>query len=330
MSLTYKDSGVDIDKGEALVEKIKGKVKKTYGKRVIGGVGGFACLYEVADRYLAAGTDGVGTKLKLAFDLNKHDTVGIDLVAMCVNDIICTGAKPLFFMDYLATGKLDLPTSEAIIDGIVEGCLQCEAALIGGETAEMPGMYSEGEYDLAGFAVGEVYPNDILGGEKVRVGQSLLAIASDGFHSNGYSLIRRVLQNNDHPNIESLLRPTKIYWKAVKGLLEKRLVTGMAHITGGGLLNIPRMNESLGYKISLSAEEFREKFFNEDFQWIQEKGNISTHEMLKTFNGGIGLVIASENPDEVIEHLKKVGETAYLIGEITETKGLFLGDSSFS
>jgi phosphoribosylformylglycinamidine cyclo-ligase len=329
MSLTYKDSGVDIEKGDALVEKIKGKVKKTYGDRVVGGVGGFACLYEVADRYLAAGTDGVGTKLKLAFDLNKHDTVGIDLVAMCVNDIICTGAKPLFFMDYLATGKLELETGEAIIEGIVEGCLQCESALIGGETAEMPGMYSEGEYDLAGFAVGEVFPANLLGGKRVMAGQSLVALRSDGFHSNGYSLIRRVLEKHEHPDKMSLLKPTKIYWKAVKGLLEENLVTGMAHVTGGGLLNIARMNDSLGYEISYNVEEFREEFFNEDFRWIQEKGSISTKEMLKTFNGGIGLVMATSKPNDVLSHLKSIGEEGFLIGEITNKSGLFMGGTLF-
>lgn len=330
MGLSYKDSGVDIEKGDALVEKIKGKVKSTYGKRVIGGVGGFACLYEVGDRYLAAGTDGVGTKLKLAFDCNKHDTVGIDLVAMCVNDILCTGATPLFFMDYLATGKLSLEVSEAIIDGVVAGCLQSEAALIGGETAEMPGMYSEGEYDLAGFAVGEVYPDDLLGGDKVKPGHTLVGLRSDGFHSNGFSLIRRVLAENSFEEPQKLLRPTRIYWKTVKPLLEKKLVSGMAHITGGGLFNIPRMNENLGYHLNFSAEEFKEEFFDETFRWVQEKGAIDTHEMLKTFNGGIGLVMACENPQEVKELLKNQGEEAFILGEVTDSGELKLANKIFN
>lgn len=329
MGLSYKDSGVDIEKGDALVERIKSKVKSTYGSRVKGGVGGFACLYETGDRYLAAGTDGVGTKLKLAFDLNKHDTVGIDLVAMCVNDILCTGAKPLFFMDYLATGKLELETSEAIIDGVVEGCLQSEAALIGGETAEMPGMYGEGEYDLAGFAVGEVFPNNLLGGEKVREGATLIALPSVGFHSNGFSLVRRVLENNDYDHKERLLTPTKIYWKAVKGLLENDLLSGMAHITGGGLTNITRMNDSLGYELNLSGDDFKKDLFHEDFHWVQEKGGISTHEMLKTFNGGIGLVIATENPSEVFDHLSSLGEKPIELGMITGKAGLRLKGVEF-
>lgn len=330
MGLSYKESGVDIEKGDALVEKIKGKVKSTYGDRVVGGVGGFACLYEVGDRLLAAGTDGVGTKLKLAFDCNKHDTVGIDLVAMCVNDILCTGAKPLFFMDYLATGKLSLEVSEAIIDGVVSGCLQSEAALIGGETAEMPGMYNKGEYDLAGFAVGEVYPGKLLGGDKVQAGQTLIGLRSQGFHSNGFSLIRRVLQDHKYPNVEELLTPTKIYWKAVKPLLESGLVTGMSHITGGGLNNIPRMNESVGYAINHSVEEFREEFFSESFLWIQEKGKIDTNEMLKTFNGGIGLVMTTNEPQKVLESLKAIGESGVTLGQVVEAPGLTLGGNAFS
>lgn len=329
MGLSYKDSGVDIEKGDALVEKIKTKVKSTYGERVIGGVGGFACLYQVGERYLAAGTDGVGTKLKLAFECHKHDTVGIDLVAMCVNDILCTGARPLFFMDYLATGKLSLEVSEAIIDGVVSGCLQSEAALIGGETAEMPGMYGEGEYDLAGFAVGEVFPDQLLGGDKVKAGMTLIGLPSHGFHSNGYSLLRKVLEEHKFENPSELLRPTKIYWNAVKPLLEQSLIGGMAHITGGGVLNIPRMNEKLGYHLKYSVEQFREEFFDDNFLWVQEKGQISSKEMLKTFNGGIGLVMATSQPEKVLEVLKSAGEPAFILGAVVEEKGLVLGQEAF-
>ncbi len=334
MSLTYKDSGVDIEKGDALVEKIKAKVKSTYGRRVIGGVGGFACLYEVGDRYLAAGTDGVGTKLKLAFECNQHDTVGIDLVAMCVNDIICTGAKPLFFMDYLATGKLELTTSEAIIDGVVSGCLQSEAALIGGETAEMPGMYNEGEYDLAGFAVGEVFKDQVLGGEKVQMGDSLIALRSDGFHSNGYSLVRKVIEKATAENKmgdfskKDFLKPTRIYWNALKVLIEKGLLNGASHITGGGIYNIPRMNEQLGYRLNFSEDELKSEFFLPEFKWIQDIGGISTSEMLKTFNCGFGMVLATNSPQKVMSLL--ANENAVVIGEVVKDKGIFLKDHRFN
>lgn len=334
MSLTYKDSGVDIEKGDALVEKIKRKVKSTYGSRVKGGVGGFACLYEVGDRLLAAGTDGVGTKLKLAIDCNKHDTVGIDLVAMCVNDILCTGARPLFFMDYLATGKLNLQTSEDIIEGVVQGCLQSEAALIGGETAEMPGMYKDGEYDLAGFAVGEVFPDKILGGGKVKAGDILVGLASSGFHSNGYSLVRKVLEKENYSEEQKLdfLTPTKIYWSDTKTLIEKDLVNGMAHITGGGVFNIPRMNEELGYNLSLSMEDYFKTYAHNCFTFIQEKGGIETSEMLKTFNCGIGLVMAVDKSkvEILLDELKANGTEGYLLGEVSTRKGLSFDGVAFS
>ncbi len=322
MTLTYKDSGVDIEKGDALVESIKSKVKRTYGDRVESGVGGFACLYRAGDRLLAAGTDGVGTKLKLAFECNKHDSVGIDLVAMCINDILCTGAKPLFFMDYLATGKLDLEVSEAILDGIVEGCLQSECALIGGETAEMPGMYSAGEYDLAGFGVGEVFPDQILGGEKIKPGATILGLASDGFHSNGYSLLRRIIENESIDVKKRFLRPTKIYWKDVKPLLEKSLITGMSHITGGGLFNIPRINENVDYHIHTKAQDWREAYFDEDYKWVQDKASLSIEEMLKTFNCGIGLVLITDHPEQVKELLAHT--VVYDLGIVKEGAGKVL------
>jgi len=329
MGLTYKDSGVDIKKGDDLVEKIKTKVKATYGDRVKSGVGGFACLYEVGDRFLAAGTDGVGTKLKLAIEMGIHNTVGIDLVAMCVNDILCTGAKPLFFMDYLATGSLQLGVSEKILDGIVEGCLQSEAALIGGETAEMPGMYAEGDYDLAGFAVGEVFPDDLLDGSKIKEGQTLIGLKSSGFHSNGYSLIRKVFQKKSPTNKSLFLTPTKIYWKATKNLLEKKLVTGMAHITGGGLSNISRMNSSFSYQVEYSLEEWKSSFFSSEMNWLQEAGDIDTREMLTTFNGGIGLVICTESPDKLLKELEAVGEEGVFLGKVASGEGVVLRDARF-
>lgn len=329
MSLTYKDSGVDIEKGDALVESIKSKVKKTYGDRVESGVGGFACLYRTGDRLLAAGTDGVGTKLKLAFECNHHNTVGIDLVAMCINDILCTGATPLFFMDYLATGKLDLEVSEAILDGVVEGCMQSECALIGGETAEMPGMYAAGEYDLAGFGVGEVFPDQILGGERIKAGATILGLASNGFHSNGYSLLRKILEGESVEFKKKFLRPTKIYWKEVKPLLKDGLISGMSHITGGGLFNIPRMNEAMDYHLHSSLEAWREQYFDEDYCWVQDKAKLDTTEMLKTFNCGIGLVLVTDHPNEVKAILGV--DNVYDLGVVREGKGeVFLADRPFS
>jgi phosphoribosylformylglycinamidine cyclo-ligase len=321
--MTYKDSGVDIDKGDELVEKIKLKVKKTYGSRVKSGVGGFACLYEVGDRYLSAGTDGVGTKLKLAFELGIHNTIGIDLVAMCVNDILCTGSRPLFFMDYLATGQLELNTNEQIIEGVVEGCLASECALIGGETAEMPGMYNEGEYDLAGFAVGEVYPAQILGGEKVTEGMSLIALKSSGFHSNGYSLVRKVCSNWSHEEKVKLLAPTKIYWKAVKSSIEKDLICGMSHITGGGLLNLPRMNSNLDYNISMTESAWKECFYTAEMHKLENEANLNFEDMARTFNCGTGMIIAasSSKRDELLSELKACGESPIVIGTTTKGSG---------
>lgn len=321
--VTYEDAGVSIDRGEELVAKIKAKVKATYNDRVHSGVGGFACLYEVGDKMLAAGTDGVGTKLKLAFERHTHDTVGIDLVAMCVNDILCTGARPLFFMDYLATGSLDLSVSESIINGIVDGCLQSECALIGGETAEMPGMYSEGEYDLAGFAIGEVTAQDILGGDRVKAGMTLIALPAVSFHSNGFSLIRKVEDKLSDHSKDALLKPTKIYWKAVKSLLADKLVAGMSHITGGGLLNIPRMNPNLDYEISLTSDQWQEKFYLKEMHEVQEHAHLDFADMARTFNCGVGLVLAVDNAHEgqVLDHFKSMNEPAFVIGSIKEGRG---------
>lgn len=328
MSITYKDAGVDIEKGDALVEKIKLKVKSTYGSRVRSGVGGFACLYEVGDRLLAAGTDGVGTKLALAKTLNKHDTIGIDLVAMCVNDILCTGAQPLFFMDYLATGKLDVDTASHVLDGIVEGCLQSECALIGGETAEMPGMYANGEYDLAGFAVGEVKPADVLDGSRVSEGDVLIGLPSSGFHSNGYSLVRKLIKDDEIELMTAALTPTKIYWKAIKGLLEKQLLNGVSHVTGGGLLNIPRINENFAYQIdSLGFRDQAPAFMLE----IAARANTTDRELFRTFNMGVGLVciVAADKVDEVVKNLQDAGEHPVLMGYVKAGTGeVYLPDGS--
>lgn len=320
MSISYKDAGVDIEKGDEFVERIKAKVARTYGKRVVSGVGGFACLYDMGDRYLAAGTDGVGTKLKIAFDLNRHNTIGIDLVAMCVNDVLCTGATPLFFMDYLACGALELETSEAVIDGVVEGCLQSECALIGGETAEMPGFYSPGEYDIAGFAVGEVKKDELLGGDLVKASHSLVGITSSGVHSNGLSLVRKLITKEDSELYELALTPTRIYHKLVMAIRKSGIkISGMAHITGGGLSNIARMNTNLDYNITcLPNSSERPAIFNA----LTDRSGLSPRDLYQTWNMGLGLVIATESPDELISFLKsECDEKAYLLGHISEGSG---------
>ncbi|OUR97339.1 phosphoribosylformylglycinamidine cyclo-ligase [Halobacteriovorax marinus] len=303
MSKTYKDVGVDITKGDAFVEKIKKKVKSTYGENVISGVGGFACLYKMDDeRLLSAGTDGVGTKLLLAQKFNKHDTIGIDLVAMCVNDILCTGAKPLFFMDYLACSSLDVEVSSSIVDGVVEGCLQSSCALIGGETAEMPGLYKSGEYDLAGFAVGEVYRDKLVDGSKIKSGQTILGLPSSGAHSNGYSLLREIYKNDDEM-LQRLLTPTKIYTKEVTPLINDGLVSGIAHITGGGIHNISRLNKSLDYELNSWPDIHSASFMDAHtdlFSRISKDSKLSDEELYKTFNMGIGMAIMTDHPEEIL------------------------------
>lgn len=316
--LTYRDAGVDIEAGEALVEKIKAKVKSTYGERVVAGVGGFASLYQCGDRYLAAGTDGVGSKLKLAFDLNIHHTIGIDLVAMCTNDILCTGATPLFFMDYLAIGRLDVSIAEKIVEGVLEGCHQAGAALIGGETAEMPGIYREGEYDLAGFAVGEVFPGKILDGNLITEGDTLIGLPSSGFHANGFSLIRKLLNEGEEDLKRELLAPTLIYEKQVRELLERELIHGLAHITGGGFLNIPRMNNTFDYFIE------DDTFWREAppfMKFIIKRSGLSLPELQRTFNMGLGLVLATSYPNQVLEYLKEKELKGYLLGSVRRGQG---------
>ena len=328
-SISYKDSGVDIDAGNALVEAIKPIAKATKRPEVSASLGGFGALFELPmDKYkqplLVSGTDGVGTKLRLAIESKKHDQVGIDLVAMCVNDLIVQGAEPLFFLDYYATGKLDIDVATDVIKGIGEGCLQSGCSLIGGETAEMPGMYPDGDYDLAGFCVGIVEKADLIDGSKVKSGDVLLGLASSGPHSNGYSLIRKIIEvsNADlqedcggQPLVDALMAPTKIYVKSVLELMRSVEIHAISHITGGGLLeNIPRVmpNNTLA-KVDTSSWD-RPVVFD----WIQKNGNVDFHEMHRTLNCGIGLVIvvSQENKDTAISLLEKLGEDVYIIGSI--------------
>ena len=330
-SLSYAQAGVDIDAGNALVERIKPIVKGTFRPGVLTGLGGFGALFELpVDRFrepvLVSGTDGVGTKLKLAMQLGRHDTIGIDLVAMCVNDIVVAGAEPLFFLDYYATGHLDVDTASDVVRGIARGCELAGCALTGGETAEMPGMYAEGDYDLAGFAVGIVEKARILQPDRVAPGDVLLGLASSGPHSNGYSLIRKVLEVSaapldrpvdDVPLGEALLTPTRIYVKALLQLLETVDVHALAHITGGGLTeNLPRVLPHHS-----CAEIHRSSWpLPPVFDWLQQAGHIEDAEMLRTFNCGIGMVVCvpADNADRAAEVLQAAGETVYRIGQIAD------------
>jgi phosphoribosylformylglycinamidine cyclo-ligase len=286
----------------------------------VSGVGGFAALYEIdEDRYLAAGTDGVGTKVKLAQELGIHTTIGQDLVAMCVNDVICTGARPMFFLDYLASGKLDLEVHSQLVEGIAKACKEVKCALIGGETAEMPGVYATGVYDLAGFCVGEVNKKSWLSPEKVSPGDTLIGIASSGFHSNGYSLVRKLVKDNETELKKELLTPTKLYVNLVMNLLKSQPenITGLAHITGGGFHNIPRMNEELGYEITnLPSDAFRPGFMNE----IVRRSGMDNEKSYETFNMGIGLVIACKNPEKLMASLTL--EKHLVLGKVTARGGL--------
>jgi len=315
--ITYKDAGVDIERGDEFVERIKAKVRSTYSDRVMSGVGGFAALYKMhGGKLLATGTDGVGTKVKLAQVLNKHDTVGIDLVAMCVNDIICTGATPMFFLDYLATGKLELEVAESIIDGIVEGCKQAEASLVGGETAEMPGLYGEGEYDLAGFAVGEVDEAALIDGQKIKEGDAIFALASAGFHSNGYSLVRKMVKEHETKLMQDCLTPTRIYWKTVKDILP--LANGMAHITGGGLGNVPRMNGAFDYVLEyLPKLDEIPSVFGE----MVNRCGLDGKELYETFNMGMGFMIATSEPENLAARLSALGEKFWKVGHVVKGQG---------
>lgn len=322
--MDYKEAGVDVEKGDLFVEKIKKFIGETYTDQVVSGVGGFAALYAIdEDRYLAAGTDGVGTKVKLAQELDLHHTIGQDLVGMCVNDVICTGARPLFFLDYLASGKLDLPVHTKLVEGIAKACKEVKCALIGGETAEMPGVYETGVYDLAGFCVGEVMKENWLGPEKVKFGDTLVGIASSGFHSNGYSLVRKLVEAHETELKTELLMPTKLYVNQIQTLLKKQKsnIHGLAHITGGGFHNIPRMNEELGYKItSLPPDSMRSNAMNT----IIERSKLNQAALYETFNMGIGMVIACADPALLMRELELMDEKVMILGKVTEGSGLIL------
>ena len=336
--LTYRDAGVDIDAGDELVERIKPVVKRTMRKEVLAGVGGFGALVEVPlDRYkkpvLVSGTDGVGTKLRLAIDTGRHDKIGIDLVAMCVNDIVVSGAEPLFFLDYYATGKLRVDVAESVIRGIAEGCLLAGCALVGGETAEMPGMYHGDDYDLAGFAVGVVEKDRIIDGSATAAGDVVIGLASSGPHSNGYSLIRKLIsvaqagdktQLDGRPLFDRLLTPTRIYVKSLLALTQQVAVKGFAHITGGGLTdNIPRVLPE-GLEVVLRRRSWAR---DPVFEWLAATGRIGPAEMYRTFNCGIGMVVvvASQDVDAALALLAKQGETAGVIGQVgSGTRGVHI------
>ncbi|MFZ9405609.1 MAG: phosphoribosylformylglycinamidine cyclo-ligase [Burkholderiaceae bacterium] len=331
--LSYKAAGVDIDAGDALVERIKPLARRTLREGVLTGIGGFGALFEVPKRYrepvLVSGTDGVGTKLRMAFALNRHDTVGIDLVAMSVNDILVQGAEPLFFLDYFACGRLDVDTAASVVGGIAQGCEQAGCALIGGETAEMPDMYPDGEYDLAGFAVGAVEKSAIIDGKTIMPGDVVIGLASSGVHSNGYSLVRRVIERAcgsvDAPDLQkdldgrsladAVMAPTRIYVKPVLALLAEMPVKGIAHITGGGLVeNVPRVLP-VSCQAVLEQSAWRRPAI---FDWLQREGSIETAEMHRVFNCGIGmvLVVDASRAQACVDRLRALGETAERIGSI--------------
>ncbi|MBI3901336.1 MAG: phosphoribosylformylglycinamidine cyclo-ligase [Nitrosomonadales bacterium] len=332
--LSYRDAGVDIDAGDRLVENIKPFAKRTMRPEVLSGIGGFGGLVEISKKYrepvLVSGTDGVGTKLKLAFELDRHDTVGIDLVGMSVNDILVQGAEPLFFLDYFACGKLNVEAATEVIKGIALGCEQSGCALIGGETAEMPGMYPVGEYDLAGFAVGVVEKSQIITGDNIKPGDTVLGLASNGAHSNGYSLVRKIIERS-HPDLNALfdgertladciMAPTRIYVKPLLALMQTLTVKGMAHITGGGLLeNIPRVLPQNVVAVLDGKSWHTPKLFD----WLREQGNVAQQEMYRTFNCGIGMIVVVDknDADTALNQLKAAGETAWAIGTIQARAG---------
>jgi phosphoribosylformylglycinamidine cyclo-ligase len=336
--VTYRDAGVDIDAGEELVERIKPGVKRSMRREVLGGIGGFGALVEVPlDRYrkpvLVSGTDGVGTKLRLAIDTGRHDTVGIDLVAMCVNDVVVQGAEPLFFLDYFATGKLDVDVATRVVEGIVEGCVQAGCALVGGETAEMPGMYHGEDYDLAGFCVGIVEKDSILDGSTTAAGDIVLGLPSSGPHSNGFSMIRKILkvagrdieaEIDGVALVDRLMAPTRIYVKPLLRLIAALPVHGLSHITGGGLIdNIPRVIPD-GLEVILERKSWRREVV---FEWLQAEGRVADQEMYRVFNCGIGMTVqvAVHDADKAIAILRDAGQEALVIGEVKSgTRGVVI------
>ena len=341
MAISYRDSGVDVERGYKAVELMKRHVKTTFDANVLGDIGSFGGFYSIAgekmeEPVLVAGTDGVGTKLKYAFLADKHDTIGIDAVAMCVNDIVCQGAKPLFFLDYFATGRLSPETVATVVSGVAEGCRQAGCALIGGETAEMPGFYADGEYDIAGFAVGIVDKKNIINGKNIQAGDALIGIASSGIHSNGYSLVRRLFGDSSNSRdldryddrlkdkvLNVLLTPTKIYVRTILGLISKVKVKGIAHITGGGFIeNIPRIfPEGIGCEIVKDSYPLPAIF-----QIMQERSELSDREIYNTFNMGIGMVVcvAQADAERTVKELEAAGECAYIIGKTVEGSGVTL------
>lgn len=333
-SLSYRDAGVDINAGDSLVERIKPFAKRTMRPEVLGDLGGFGALVEISQKYrhpvLVSGTDGVGTKLKLAFEWDQHDTVGIDLVAMSVNDILVQGAEPLFFLDYFACGKLDVERAAAVIKGIAAGCEQSGCALIGGETAEMPGMYPDGEYDLAGFAVGVVEKEQVINGRSIVAGDVVLGLASNGIHSNGYSLVRKIIEraqpeldaefNQGKTLRQAIIAPTRLYVKPILAALKQFTIKGMAHITGGGISeNVPRILPE-NTVVAIDSQSWP---LPKLFQWLQQAGNVEIQEMYRTFNCGIGmvLVVSAEDADAIQKFLQQQGETVYQIGRIHSRQG---------
>lgn len=324
--LSYRDAGVDIDAGDALIEAIKPFAKRTMRPEVLAGIGGFGALCRIPRKYrqpvLVSGTDGVGTKLKLAFAYGRHDTVGIDLVAMSVNDVLVQGAEPLFFLDYYACGKLDAEVAAKVVQGIARGCELAGCALIGGETAEMPGMYADGEYDLAGFCVGVVERERIVSGRAIKPGDAVLGLASSGAHSNGYSLIRRIIEREapDAKMVDAIMAPTRIYVKPVLKLLRSVRIKGLAHITGGGLVgNLPRILPRRTRAVIRASAWPRPPLFD----WLQRKGAVADAEMHRVFNCGIGMVavVAAADARRAAARLRALGETVYEIGAIEKTKG---------
>ena len=328
--LSYEDAGVNIEHGNELVKRLKKTVSNTHRQGVMGGLGGFGALFDLGSLnykhpVLVSGTDGVGTKIKLAIDNNRHESIGIDLVGMCVNDLIVQGADPLFFLDYFACSSLDVDVAETVINGIAEGCSLAGCSLVGGETAEMPGMYQSGEYDLAGFCVGVVEKNEIITGQTVSAGDTVIAIASSGCHSNGYSLVRKIISVTNQDLSESLdgktlldhlLEPTRIYVKQILGLIKEVPIKAIAHITGGGLIeNIPRVIPD-NLAVQIDAKSWK---LPPIFEWLREKGNVDSHEMYKTFNCGVGLVLCidADNVNRSLSYLKDIGEDAWVIGKIT-------------
>ncbi len=340
--LTYKDAGVDTKEGERAVSLMKEHVKRTFSKNVLTGLGSFGSLYEIDKEdldnpVLVSGADGVGTKLKIAFLMDKHDTVGIDCVAMCVNDVLCQGAKPMFFLDYIATGKVEAEKVAKIVSGVAEGCLQGECSLVGGETAEMPEFYQEGEYDMAGFAIGIVSKSKVITGEKISEGDAIIGVSSSGLHSNGFSLVRKVLLDRENMKVtdfvpelgetlgEALITPTKLYTKAFKAATKAADINGIVHITGGGFYeNIPRVFQgNLGCKIKLGSWEMPKIF-----PYLMDKSGNSIEEMFSTFNMGVGMMffVKAEDKEKVLAAINEAGENAFEIGEVisSETKEVIL------